>query len=597
MSFRRSTFPEVLDSLLTDITGGVPAEPQPFPPSGASGPPYQHTLLQGPAASVISVYGTRDGQPYLFVKDKDYTLVNGRVLGWQKGANLPDPGSIVFINYYPQSSVPVLTDIETGSVVRTLAEAVAFEMASLSAQLDFVYQSGFVDTASGTALDNVVALLGVQRVSGGSAAGEVEFTRASGSTGTIAIQAGTRVATTDGKVSYATTEEGSLAVGQNVARIPVRDLDSTNDPLPAGVLALLPVPIAGIGGVSNPAPTARLMSDETDAELRTRAKNFLHGSERATVGSIQQALAAQGVAADIDESTTPGYVDVTPHVDALTPEARQRLVSAIDAVRPAGVIVRLKDAVPPTRVNLSLRLATTAGMVAKDLTAVQRNVASNIAGYFADLPAKDPGSVNRLIGLVQAVNGVVDVTILSASLSDGSAATPTITPIDISGGSLGLSDLTCALGNLQITDPALPTSLSVIATYPQASPPPDSGAIQQAWNATASYINTLNSTQLPPGAPPTERDKRSLSFGKLLLATPLPGKPAADLSSFDSPKGAPPTLPTDASISPCQVQFVFTSASGFSQILSKTADPDYILSPLERLSVIGVQVQVGGGGA
>ena len=89
MSFRRSTFPEVLDSLLTDITGGVPAEPQPFPPSGASGPPYQHTLLQGPAASVISVYGTRDGQPYLFVKDKDYTLVNGRVLGWHRARTAP----------------------------------------------------------------------------------------------------------------------------------------------------------------------------------------------------------------------------------------------------------------------------------------------------------------------------------------------------------------------------------------------------------------------------------------------------------------------------------------------------------------------------
>jgi hypothetical protein len=593
VSFRRHTFPEVLDSLLTDITGGVAAESQPFPPPGASSPPFQHTLLRGPVADIISVYGGRDGQPHLFAKDKDYKLVNGRVLEWQKAAELPDPGTLIYINYYPQASMPVLTDIETGSVVRTLAEAVALEMASLSAQLQFVYESGFIDTAAGTALDNVVALLGIERVSGGNAAGEVEFTRASGSSGSISIPAGTRVATADGKVTYETTEAGSLAVGQNVARIPVRDLDSKNDPQAAGALTLLPVPIAGIGGVANPAPTARLMQDETDDELRTRAKNFLHGSERATLGAIKAAIAGQGIAADVDESTTPGFVDVTPHVDALSPEARQRLLSAIDAVRPAGVLVTPKPAVPPTRVNLSLRLTTTAGMVAKDLRAVQRSVRDKIAGYFASLPAKDAGSVNRLIGLAQSVNGVEDVKVLSVTQSGAAGESP----LDTSGGTLGLSGLTSVLGDLKITDPGLPTSLNVIATYPKDSAAPDQAAIQQAWNDTVSYINDLNSTELPANAPAAEQNKRKLPYGKLLLVTPLPGKPAVALKSFDNPAGPPPALPTDASISPYKVQFVFTSESGFSRILAKSSDADYALTPLERLSLSGVQVQVEGGGA
>jgi hypothetical protein len=590
VSFRRHTFPEVLESLLTDITGGVAAEPQPFPPSGASGPPFQHTLLRGPVADVISVYGGRDGQPFLFGKDKDYKLVNGRTLEWQKGASLPDTGSIIFINYYPQSSQPVLTDIETGSVVRTLSEAVALEIASLSAQLDFVYQSGFIDTASGTSLNNVVALLGITRVTGGSAAGEVEFSRASASTGTITVPAGTRVASADGKVTYQTTEEGSLAVGQNVARIPVRDLDAKNDPVAAAILTLLPVPISGIGSVSNPAPTARLMNDETDADLRTRAKNFLHASERATVGSIKGVLAGQGIAADVDESTTPGYVDLTPHVDALTPEARQRLLSAIDAVRPAGVIVRLKDAVPPLRVNISLRLTTAPTLVAKDLIAVQRSIHDTVAGYLSSLPSKDSGSVNRLIGIVQGVNGVQDVKILTVTKGDGSA-------LNTSDGTLGLAGLTSVLGDLQITDPNLPTSLNVIATYPANQALPDQAAIQQALNSTVSYLNALNATNLAPGAPVSEQNKRKLSFGKLLLATPLPNKPAVALSTFDNPPGPPPALPTDTSIRPYSVQFVFTSASGFSRILSKSADADYVLTAQERLNVTGVQVQQGGAGA
>jgi hypothetical protein len=593
VSYRRHTYPEVLDSVLTSITGGVAAEPQPFPPPDGSTPTVQHKLLKGPVNDVISVYGGLNGQPHLFAKDKDYKLVNGRNIEWQKGADLPDPGTLIYISYYPKSAEPVLTDIETGSVVRTLMEAVSLEIASLSAQLDFVYRSGFIDTASGTALDNVVALLGIQRVSGGSARGEVEFTRASGSTGVITIPAGTRVSTADGKVSYETTELGSLAAGQSVARITVRDLDPKNDPLPAGALTLLPVPIAGIGSVSNPAPTARLMRDESDAELRTRAKNFLHGSERATLGGLKAALASQGIAADVDELSSPGYVDITPHVDALSPETRQRLLSLIEAVRPAGVIVRLKEAVPPAKINLSLRLSTTSGMIEKDLRAVQRAVRDKITAYCEGLSVSDAGSINRLVGMVQSVNGVEDVKILHATKTDPGGDTE----LDISTGTLGLKGLTTVPGNLQITDPSLPTLLSVIATHPKTSAPPDQAAIQQALSDAVAYLNNLNSTEPQASAPLAEQNKRKLSFGKLLLATPLPSKPAVSLSSFDNPSGPAPALPTDASISPYTVQFVFSSESGLSRILAKTGDADYALAPLERLSLNSVQVQVEGSGA
>ncbi len=585
MSFRRHTYPEVLDTLLTDITGGVAAESQPFPPPGVTAPPFQQTLLKGPVAEVISVYGARDGKPFLFVRDKDYKLASGRVIEWQKGAQLPDAGTLVFINYYPAASVPVLTDIETGSVVRTLAEAVSLEIASLSAQLEFVYQSGFVDTASGSALDSVVSLLGISRVTAGSSSGDAEFTRASASTGAITIPAGTRVAAADGKVSYETTQTGSLSVGQNAARIPVRDLDPKNDPLPAAALVLLPVPIAGIGSVSNPSPTVRLTRDESDAELRTRAKNFLHGSERATLGAIHAALAEQGIAADVKEDAMPGYLQIVPHVDALTPEARQRLLAAIDAVRPAGVVVKLNDAVPPVRVNLSLRLKTATGMVEKDVKAVQHGVHDAIAAYLSGLAASDAGSVNRFIGLIQGVKGVEDVKILSVTDANGA-------PLDTSDGTLGLKGSASVLGSLQITDPALPTLLDVVVTAPKASAPPDQAAIQQAMGRLSAYINDLNSTELPAGASVADQNKRKLSLGKLLLATPLPEKLETPVIAFDNPPGPTPTLPTDASIAPYQALYVFTTESGFSKILAKSADPDYVLSPLERLSVNNVQVQV-----
>ena len=66
MSIRRRTYPEVLDNLLTSLTGGVAAEAHPFPPDGAKGPPYRHILQQPPARDIISLYGSRDGKPQSF---------------------------------------------------------------------------------------------------------------------------------------------------------------------------------------------------------------------------------------------------------------------------------------------------------------------------------------------------------------------------------------------------------------------------------------------------------------------------------------------------------------------------------------------------
>ena len=64
MTFRRRTFPEVLDALLVAVTGGVAAEPYPFPPTtnGSTGP--QRHALQRQAAALVSVYGSRGGEPH-----------------------------------------------------------------------------------------------------------------------------------------------------------------------------------------------------------------------------------------------------------------------------------------------------------------------------------------------------------------------------------------------------------------------------------------------------------------------------------------------------------------------------------------------------
>jgi hypothetical protein len=567
MSFRRRTYPEVLENLLTSLTGGVASESQPFPPPGQSAAPYTLALQQPPASDVVSVWGSRDGQPHEFRKSTDYTLSDdGRSITIpEKGAELPDPGTLLYVNYVPTGAQPELTDLQIGSVLRTLCETTALELGRIYALLETVYQAGFVDTATGDALDNVVALLGIERVRGGHPAGEIEFTRAGSASGELTIPSGTRVATADGKTEYETIDSVSMSPGQSSIRASVRDLQ-LNDPLPAAALTLLPVPIAGIDAVSNPAPTAISTQDETDAELRTRAKNFLHGSERATLGALRQAVAGAGISADIDEGSEPGTITITPHVDTLPPDLLQRLTDSIELVRPAGVIVVIGTPQPPRRVDLQLRLTTANGLLAQDLRAAQRAVKDGIGDFFNRLPAKDPASVNQLVGIALGVNGVEDVKLVSATwqLNGG----PPTSVLDVEAGQLDIAGYPVVLGELHIADPNLPTSLSATITYPEAAAPADLPAIRSALNDALSAVNAAN-----------DNGGLSLGYGQMLDTLPLPGRTPHAISI---PAGASP--PTETDVAPYAVSFVLTLESGLSQVLA-SHDDSYALTPFERLAL------------
>lgn len=585
MSFRRRTFTEVLDNMVTAISGGVAAESHPFPPPGANGTDYPQPLQHTPVADVVSVFGTRDGQLCAFRKDVDYTLSSKQALVWKPGARLPDAGTLIDVNYLPQSAAAVLTDFHTGSVIRTVCESVALEVARLYAQLEAVYQSGFVDTATGSALENTVALLGIERITGGRPAGEVELVRTPGTRGIITIPAGTRIITADGNVEYATTETAVMADGQNALRVNVRDSEA-NDPLPADSLTVLPIPIAGISSVTNPRPTAIATTDETDVELRTRAKSFLHGSERATVGALKAAIARQGIAADVDETFDasasrasdapgsegdasveidegPGKVRIVPHADQLTPELEQRLLTAIDEVRPIGVEVILGSAIAPARVDLELRITTADGLLETDLRAAQRSCQDKLAGYFKKLPIRENGSINQVVGLVLGISAITDITVVSAKWTADGATSDVL---DRQAGLLLIGGQPTVLGELKIVDTALPTNLDAILTY-TGTLIPDATAVRASLTTLLSATNSQNAAA-----------NASASLG------------------FDSLRAsALQSVSTNAAYnaSAYSAQFVLVQGNGLSRILAASGDPAYALTPFERLSLRDVQVKVG----
>jgi hypothetical protein len=557
MSFRRHTFPEVLDHLLSQIAGGVAGEEHPFPPAAV---PNRHSLQRPPVAEVVSVYGSRDAQPRQFRRDKDYKLADESTLEWLEGAELPDPGTLISVSYFPKSAQPVLTDLQTGSVIRTLAESVGLEIARLYAQLEAVYQSGFIDTATGSSLSNVVALLGVERIPGGRATGEVEFQRVAGTRGAINIPAGTRVMTADGSIEYATVTSVTMADGQSVMRAVARDLEP-NDPLPAGALTVLPVPIAGIATVTNPAPTAIATQGETDEDLRERAKSFLHGSERATLGALRQAVARLQITADIEEDPgRPGYVTITPHTEEMSPELQERLLRALEDARPAGVKVELVGFRPPERIDLELRLTTKKGLVEADLRSAQRAVREKMEDYFRRLPAKDPASLNQLVGLILGIPQIEDVRIVSAIL-EGVEGVEGKDVLDLDKGVLAIAGRPTVLGELYIADPNLPTRVSAVVTYPKgAAPPPDKAKIGANLAKVLTELNNQNDHEPGAGAAPV-----ALSYDQAL-----------DIVTGGT--------------RPFGLALAVTLQSGVTQILERAGDR-YDLTPFERLELAGVEIQ------
>jgi uncharacterized phage protein gp47/JayE len=115
------------------------------------------------------------GERHVFVKDTDYVLDNNNMIAWI-GSDRPDDKSQFKVSYmFDEPSA--LTDINPGSVLRTIVEAVSRETEFLYLQMDQVYRSGFIDTANGNALDLVVSILGIQRKTPTHAMGYVTFWR------------------------------------------------------------------------------------------------------------------------------------------------------------------------------------------------------------------------------------------------------------------------------------------------------------------------------------------------------------------------------------------------------------------------------------
>jgi hypothetical protein len=247
------------------------------------------------------------------------------------------------------------SDDNTGSVLRTLIEACAREMATFYAMLDLAHRSGYLETAEGAALDSVVALLGIQRARAGRLTGKIELSRLSPAPQDIGVPAGLRVtgALPDGTMLplFETVEDVVLVRGTLRVTAEIQEVQDPATRAPPLInpraLTIMPRPPLGVEAITNLDPIRQASSDETDEHLRARARLSMRQAQRGTLEAITAAVTEQGVEkVEVREPMTgpPGVIEVLIGDPDFERDlaAQSRVLRAIRATKAAGVRADLR---------------------------------------------------------------------------------------------------------------------------------------------------------------------------------------------------------------------------------------------------------------
>ncbi|MBI4874117.1 MAG: baseplate J/gp47 family protein [Acidobacteria bacterium] len=457
MSYVAEPYLYITDQVLTGLTGGVARESHRFFPKANS---FRFLAEQGdPVPETVQIIGQAQDAFYAFQQGKDYAVAGDGTFQFLADAaqpttpaakaTWPDEGSEFFVNYYhTESGKAALTDRNVGSLVRTLAESFARELAVLRKQLELIYDSGFVDTAAGTALDRVVALVGLARRGGDTAIGVVRFFRDTPAPADISIPEGARVSTAlNPPASFVTTAAKTLRRGQLAVDAPIRAEAKGAAGLAAErTIGVINQPILGISGVVNEVATVLGGAAESDAELRTRAKRVIERIGKSTPRALLHALTTEAGLGEneikiVEElALRPGVVQVFVAREA-SAELAVKVQNAILNSRAAGIRVEHnlaialpmapKDALPtgparddgitdqlPSSADCKLPLVCDLTVFPEnprisggDKATLQQSVSAVVTDYVQASAIGGTLVYNQLVASLMGVAGVLDVVL------------------------------------------------------------------------------------------------------------------------------------------------------------------------------------------
>jgi hypothetical protein len=216
---------------------------------------------------------------------------------------------------------------------------------------------------------------------------------------------------------YAGVTSYKILTGQSEVYVKVQAQNTgTSQRVLANTLTVLPAPIVGVDGTTNPYAIQNGSDEETDDDLRTRFRDFIAGRQSGTRAAIEAAIreAVPGLQFRLTENVgsdgvtfTPGNFLVVAADDngLLSTDDYNALFTAVDAARAFTVtfLIKAPTLLTPTFVVV-LEYATGA-----DHAAVASEVKTALYNSIHALPAGSEFFFNSIIDIAMDVVGVQDV--------------------------------------------------------------------------------------------------------------------------------------------------------------------------------------------
>ena len=196
-----------------------------------------------------------------------------------------------------------LTDVAEGSVLFSLMQTVAEQIAESDVRLAGIREQFTLEGASGVDLDERAEDIGIERLSAVRATGEVTLYRTD-TVGALTIPLGSVIGRTDSAVTYSTLSAVTMNNGESEITVSVRaSVAGSAGNAPTRALDVLSDVPDAITSIVQGEAIGNGRDEETDNQLRSRATRYLNSLARCQPVALEY-LATSFTASDETRATT-----------------------------------------------------------------------------------------------------------------------------------------------------------------------------------------------------------------------------------------------------------------------------------------------------
>lgn len=310
-------------------------------------------------------------------------------------------------------------DLSTDSPLEKIITITAYQLSQAWQTIENMYYEGFIDAATGTNLDALGIMLGIERNPSVSAIGTITI---EGTEDTI-IPCGQQFSDLTNSITYSSLEEVTIGE-EGVVSVNVKcDTGGKLGNMEAHTIVRQCIPmVAGVTSVYNESAMILGVDKETDTAYRYRIKHYSAiARDKATRGAIEHSIAELDGVTGVtvyDDADHPGYIYVI-----VSGGDEDEIAEVVEATRAAGIVPVISQASDvPLTITCELAVTSTTTDATKDTIKVAAE--SYIEAIVDELNMGDAVLTSAFIKYLLSIPNVIDVT--TFTVTDGETTISTL---------------------------------------------------------------------------------------------------------------------------------------------------------------------------